>query len=166
MNKGATFSEDREYRYLLWRIWDERKPYALFIGLNPSTAGENRDDPTIRRCMSFAGTWGYGGLYMANLFGFVTTNPKMLDYLSFINRDPVGPDNDGYLIPCALMAGVVVVAWGNEGDRLGRDKELLRQLPIVHHLGLTQGGHPRHPLYLKSDVVPQEFQHTPILGGD
>ncbi|HHC7270859.1 TPA: DUF1643 domain-containing protein [Vibrio parahaemolyticus] len=67
MKKTAKLSDCRTYRYELWRIWDEQKPYAMFVGLNPSTADETEDDPTIRRCIYFAKSWGYGGLCMANL---------------------------------------------------------------------------------------------------
>lgn len=63
---GATFSKDRLYRYQLWRIWDESKPYMNVIGLNPSTADETKDDPTIRRCLGFAKAWGYGALRVAD----------------------------------------------------------------------------------------------------
>ena len=58
---GAVFSPDRIYRYVLYRVWDEAKPRVMFIGLNPSTADESVDDPTIRRCKRFAADWGYGG---------------------------------------------------------------------------------------------------------
>ena len=45
----AVFSKDRRFRYILRRKvgWDER--VCLFIMLNPSTADETHDDPTIRR---------------------------------------------------------------------------------------------------------------------
>ncbi len=73
MRTDAKLSDCRIYRYALWRIWDDAKPLVMFIGLNPSTADETEDDPTIRRCISFAQNWGYGGLYMANLFVFRAT---------------------------------------------------------------------------------------------
>ncbi len=149
MNKGAVFSEDRAYRYLLWRIWDERKPYALFIGLNPSTADRNRDDPTIRRCGGFASSWGYGGFYMGNLFGLVTTDPLFLK----VSSDPIG-DNDDYLIPTALEAGIVIAAWGCFKEVNGRDQDVMQKISLLHHLGLTKDGYPRHPLYLRSDTKP------------
>lgn len=153
MNKGALFSEDREYRYLLWRVWDERKPYAMFIGLNSSTANENMEDPTIRRCLGFAGKWGYGGLYMGNLYGLVTTNPVFLK----VSSDPIG-DNDKHLIPAALKAGIVVVAWGSFKEVEGRDKEVLDQLPDTYCMGLTKNGYPRHPLYLRADTKPVPYR--------
>ena len=66
--KNATFSSCRTYRYSLSRIWDKKKKYVLFVGLNPSTADEEVDDPTIRRCINYAKNWGYGGFLMVNLF--------------------------------------------------------------------------------------------------
>jgi len=80
MKSHATFSPCRKYRYSLFRIWDEDKSLVLFIGLNPSTADEKEDDPTIRRCINFAKQWGwgYGGLIMGNLFSFRATQPSDL----------------------------------------------------------------------------------------
>ena len=74
--RHAVFSPCRTYRYALSRVWAADKPYALFIGLNPSTADETLDDPTIRRCIDFAKRWGYGGLVMANLFAYRATEPS------------------------------------------------------------------------------------------
>ena len=79
MRQGAQFTEDRQYRYALWRIWNEDKPLVMFIGLNPSTANEYKNDPTIRRVMRYAADWGYGGVYMMNLFAWVTPYPKELE---------------------------------------------------------------------------------------
>ena len=78
MRTDAVFSDCRKYRYALWRVWDESKPVAVFIGLNPSTADEVNDDPTVKRCVNFAQEWGYGGLCMANLFAFMATDPEVL----------------------------------------------------------------------------------------
>ena len=76
--RHAVFSPCRTYRYALSRVWAADKPYALFIGLNPSTADETLDDPTIRRCIDFAKRWGYGGLVMANLFAYRATDPAVM----------------------------------------------------------------------------------------
>ena len=77
---GAVFSDCRKYRYALWRIWDENKPLVMIIGLNPSTADEISNDPTITRCKSFARACGYGGVLVANLFGFRATSPNELGH--------------------------------------------------------------------------------------
>ena len=92
ISKGARFSVDRKYRYALWRHWNGNKErnYVAFVGLNPSTADEKTDDPTIRRCMGFARSWGFNGIWMINAFAFRATKPK--DMKAAI--DPIGPDND------------------------------------------------------------------------
>jgi hypothetical protein len=55
VRKEAEFSACRKNRYALWRVWNEADPLVMFIGLNPSVADETADDPTIRRCIQFAG---------------------------------------------------------------------------------------------------------------
>jgi len=93
MKTDAKFSTCRKYRYALWRIWDDSKPYAMIVGLNPSTADETKNDPTISRCINFSKDWGYGGLCMANLFAFRATKPSVL----MSSNDPVGSANDDWL---------------------------------------------------------------------
>ena len=130
-------------------------PHALFLGLNPSTADQTSDDPTIRRCVNFTKSWGFGGLVMANLFAYRATNPKdMLD-----EKDPVGISNDDALKSLAENAGLIVCAWGAHGGHRDRDKEVFSILKghKLTCLGLTKDGHPRHPLYMRSDSVPIEF---------
>ena len=118
MYKDAKLSDCRKYRYALWRIWDSEKPYALFIGLNPSTADETKDDPTICKCINYAKDWGYGGLCMANLFAFRATYPSDMKEV----QDPIGPENDAWLKRLAKDAGVIVGAWGNDGVFCERSK--------------------------------------------
>jgi len=151
-DKSALFSPCRNYRYALWRWWDKEKPYAMFIGLNPSTADEINDDPTIRRCMRFAKDWGYGGLCMANLFAFRATNPKEMKNSSF----PVGVQNTDWLVKISKHkdAGVIVFAWGTHGTHQERDLVITDLIPNGMCLGVTKNGHPRHPLYLKADTEP------------
>lgn len=153
ISKGATFSGDRLYRYKLWRIWDETKRPALFIGLNPSTADENIDDPTIRRCIDFAMQWGEGGLIMANLFAYRSTDPKELKGIA----DPVGRDNDEYLLDAHRKAGITVLAWGNGGTYLNRGDIVSKMLPGAAHLRITKQGQPQHPLYLPKNTRPMAF---------
>jgi len=150
LKADAILSDCRKYRFVLWRLWDESKGYAMFIGLNPSTADESEDDPTIRRCISFARSWGYGGLCMANLFAYRATSPATM----IAAENPVGESNDEWLINLASDAGVVVAAWGNDGGHLGRSQSVRRLLPILHHLKINKSGEPAHPLYLKSDLQP------------
>lgn len=150
----AVFSPCRTYRYTLWRWWDKADPsYCLFIGLNPSTADETHDDQTIRRCIGFAQTWGYGGLCMVNLFALRATNPG--DMLA--HPMPIGPDNDKWLDKTSKQAGEVVAAWGVKGSHLGRDDEVIENIGGMKCLGTTEGGFPRHPLYVRSNTELMPF---------
>jgi hypothetical protein len=150
MRTDAKLSDCRKYRFALWRIWDESKPYAMFIGLNPSTADEIENDPTITRCINYAKSWDYGGLCMANLFAFRATEPT--DMMAVI--DPIGFGNDEWLVKLAENAGVVVAAWGNSGNYLNRSKQVTELLQNLHCLKMNKSGEPSHPLYQKSDLKP------------
>ncbi|NVH52946.1 DUF1643 domain-containing protein [Photobacterium damselae subsp. damselae] len=150
MKKTAKLSDCRTYRYELWRIWDESKPYAMFIGLNPSTADETEDDPTIRRCINFAKSWGYGGLCMVNLFAYRATQPEDMKRAS----NPIGDQNDETLILLAQNAGVIVGAWGNDGVFLNRSEDVRALIPELNVLKVNKSGEPAHPLYLKSTLTP------------
>jgi len=145
---SAEFSADKAYRYVLRRWWDDSKPYIMFIGLNPSTADDKEDDPTIRRCVQFAKSWGYGGLCMANLFAYRATKPiKML-----ASYTPIGVDNDIWLKRLTLQADKIVAAWGVHGNHKNRDKAVMSFIPDLYCLGITKNGHPKHPLFLKKNT--------------
>lgn len=150
IRKTAEFSEDRVYRYSLSRAWGE--PRVLFIGLNPSTADETEDDPTIRRCVNFARAWGYDGMVMANLFAYRATDPKVM----LAADDPVGPENDERLRDLHSRCCLTVACWGAGGAHRGRDREVIDMLGYldIWCLGFTKAGHPRHPLYLRKDTMP------------
>ncbi|MBK8133391.1 MAG: DUF1643 domain-containing protein [Gammaproteobacteria bacterium] len=150
MTRQTVFSPCRTYRYALWREWIGGEGYAMFVGLNPSTADETQDDPTIRRCIAFAKGWGYAGLCMTNLFAFRATDPKDMKAAA----DPVGPENDAHLLALANEAGVIVAAWGVHGTYGGRHNAVREMLPALHCLALTKDGHPRHPLYLRKTLTP------------
>ena len=92
MKTDAKFSACRKYRYALWRTWDESKPNVMIIGLNPSTADENENDPTITRCINFAKSWGYGGVCVTNLFAYCATVPSDMK----ASNDPIGSENDSW----------------------------------------------------------------------
>src|ERR1019366_6557448 len=104
MQRNAILSDCRRYRFELWRTWDDLlndgNGYAMFVGLNPSTADETEDDPTIRRCTDYAQRWGYSGLCMTNLFAYRATLPQDMRGAP----DPVGEGNDDHLIQCAANA--------------------------------------------------------------
>ncbi len=153
MYKTATLSNDRKYRYTLWRTWEYEKSYVVFIGLNPSTADETEDDPTIRRCMGYVKSWGYGSLCMVNLFAYRATNPIDLLTLS----DPIGQENDTYLFDVCQQARLIIAAWGTNGGFLQRDKKVIRLIPNLHLLRLTKKGFPAHPLYLPKNLNPVKW---------
>ncbi len=153
MIKRNIFSKDRKYRYILWRSWDStdelKNKYIMFIGLNPSTADEKIDDPTLRRCMSFAKSLGYSNLCMANLFAYRATDPNDL----LTQKEPIGIYNDKYLVEHAMKADKIIAAWGTRGNFLNRDFEVIKIIKNLYCLGKTKDGFPRHPLYVRSDQV-------------
>ena len=151
MKSSATFSDCGKYRYSLKREWDKDKPFVLFICLNPSTADDKNDDPTLIRCISYAKQWGYGGVYVTNLFAYRATNPR--DMLS--SQDPIGIDNDKRLRKLSKSAGLVVAAWGNHGKHIGRSDEIRKEVSNLYYLKLNASGEPSHPLYLKSNLKPK-----------
>lgn len=169
----AIFSEDRKYRYTLWRQWVNAKElfddtsewtctkcgagldtgedhecsfrFVQFIGLNPSTADETNDDPTIRRCIQFCKDWGFDGYCMTNIFAYRATDPGVMK----LQADPIGPKNDDWLVAMSFKADLIICAWGTHGgyrQRGAQVKGLLRALHgrTLHHLGLTKEGYPQH----------------------
>jgi hypothetical protein len=151
VTRSAEFSACKKYRYALWRRWGTGQSYAMFIGLNPSTADDKVDDPTIRRCMSFAQSWGYDGLCMVNLFAYRATLPEKMKRA----RDPVGPETDKWLKRLAKKADVVIAAWGVHGQFMQRDQAVQQLVAPLHYLRLTKRGYPGHPLYLPKTLEPQ-----------
>jgi len=151
---GANFSKCRKYRYLLWRIWDDSKPLVAFVGLNPSTADENAPDPTITRVINFAKSWGFGGVYMMNLFPYVTADPDKL-----IECEAADIACNDYLVrECGAKCGKIIFAWGNfKQVTPERTKFFIEQFPNGEALVLNSNYSPRHPLYVKGDVVPVKF---------
>lgn len=150
---SAEFSDCRRYRYALRRVFADG-PAVLFVGLNPSTADESVDDPTIRRCLGFARRWGYGTLLMGNLYGWRSTDPLALANVD----DPVGPENDYWLERLARNANRVVAAWGADPGPVRMRP--VQALVVIGHcvaLGLTKDGSPRHPLYMRADAEPVDF---------
>jgi len=158
MDTGANFSDCGLYRYLLWRIWDEEKPRMNFLMLNPSTADERENDPTVERCQRRAMAAGYGGLYVTNLFAYRSTDPAGL---STFRGDPIGPLNNSWILWAARQAKVIC-AWGNHGKLLRRDEEVIRMLRAektpLHALRLNAGNIPAHPLYIP-------YSEQPVLWG-
>lgn len=143
-----------QWRYRLWRRWDAERSKLTFVLLNPSTADARADDPTVRRIIGLARGWGFGSLELVNLFALRATRPTELVGAA----DPVGPSNDRYLAR-AGRNGTVVLAWGNHGRYLGRDRQVLAILEgaQLYCLGLTKLGCPRHPLYVQRNAPLKPF---------
>lgn len=161
--KGAAFSDCGQYRYRLWRTWDVEKPKLGFIMLNPSTADETEDDPTIRRCIGFAKDWGYGSLVVGNLFALRTTDPENL----YDHPAPVGPENDTHLQEIVVESDRIVAAWGTHGAFQGRGQEVADMFEDqLVALDTTKDGHPAHPLYQPADTEPVPYStETDRSGG-
>lgn len=162
---GALFSPNRLHRYWLWRTWSPADKPLVFIGLNPSTADEVKNDPTVERMVRRAREYGHGGLIVVNLFAFRAVNPEdMLDSHE-AGIDIVGMDNDAAIVYAARSAGTVVCGWGAHGTYMGRGRDVLNLLSdqphadgSLTHLGLTKTGQPRHPLYISYRVKPQPWR--------
>lgn len=152
---GANFSRCRRYRYTLWRRWDGTLPLVMMIGLNPSTANARQNDPTIRRCIAFARSWGHGGLIMTNLFAFRATYPTDLKAAA----DPVGPRNNLWIRRAARHANRIVALWGNDGQWLDRSAHIRKRLAgRLQVIRLNAGGEPAHPLYLPKNLGPRDWR--------
>lgn len=156
MKKDAFITPDGLYRYVLTRDWSDGAPLktVVFIGLNPSTADAELDDPTIRRCVGFARAWGYNRLLMVNLFAFRATDPADMKRAA----DPEGEFNAPTVGGASHAADLTVVAWGTHGAFRDQGRRYLTGLKNPYHLGLTKDGFPKHPLYLRGDVVPQPME--------
>ena len=169
--------EKDRYRYQLYRkearqrglfftpCWAWPDQTICFCMLNPSTADEVQDDPTIRRCRNFAKHWGFEHVYIVNIFAWRATDPHQLSFWHRKGLDVVGPLNDIYILRCAVQSKVVIIAWGVVSSELQwREKEVLDLLapfsPMA--LGLSKKGHPRHPLYLKANSEPFRYKEEII----
>ncbi len=149
----AVYSPCERYRYLLTRVWGPG-PRALFIMLNPSTATEVQNDPTVERCERRARALGFGAFRVTNIFAFRATDPKVMRAAP----DPIGPGNDVAIQASLPWADVVICAWGNHGLLSGRGsavEAMVRKADVpLFHFGLTGQGQPRHPLYVGYDQQP------------
>ena len=146
---GALFSDDnRRFRYALWRIWERTGDHLLFIGLNPSTANGTKDDPTVVRMANFAKSWGFGGLFVGNLFSIVSANPAVL--LTDTSKELYGGPNDAAIKQMRELCTLVVVGWGEFGKHFGYRPAAVLDLvgEPVHCIKVNRSGEPSHPLYL------------------
>lgn len=157
----AVYSPCMTYRYALRRVWDDAGARVLFVMLNPSTATEAQNDPTVERCERRARALGFGGFAVANIFAFRATDPNVMRAAP----DPIGPENDRMILTAMGDVAQVICAWGTHGAYLGRGAAVAQMLATadggagrLFHLGLTKDGHPRHPLYIGYAHGPQPWQ--------
>lgn len=163
VSADATVSPCGGYRYSLTRTWQPSLPSVLWIMLNPSTADAEQDDPTLRRCQHFAHAWGYGGIYVVNLFALRSPDPRALR----MHYDPVGPGNDLTIASMLRSAtvGRVLAAWGAHGSLRHRDATVIGMARrALYALGLTKDGMPKHPLARGRERVPDDAQ--PVMYRD
>ena len=156
---GAVFSPCGRYRPLLTRDLAGGEGTILWIGMNPSTAAADVDDPTVRRETDFSRRWGFGRFVKANVMDFRATRPK--DLLAEGVR-PCSDDNLAIIRAEAAEAARIMLAFGALHPRLAHfAEEVVAALRAdgreLFCLGLTKAGAPRHPLYLRKDLDPFPF---------
>lgn len=158
--REAVFSDCRKYRYRLSQIWDESKPPLHWLMLNPSTADEVKNDPTVERCERRARMWGYGGSVVFNIFAYRATDPKDMR----AQADPVGPENDQWIAELARESQTIdiVAGWGEHGAHMDRGAavlEIFRSMQgRISALKVNASGHPAHPLYIAYKATPEPLK--------
>lgn len=152
----AIYSDCERYRYALTREWDTGGTKVHFVMLNPSTATEVQNDPTVERCERRARALGHGAFRVTNIFAWRDTDPKKMRKAI----DPIGPANDATILDGVMWADQTICAWGTHGEHLMRGPQMETALRAtkapLFHLGLTKAGHPKHPLYIA-------YTQTPVL---
>lgn len=146
MKTDAYFSPDRVYRYWLLRVWDDRLPVNCSCGVNPSTADETLNDPTIRKDIGFSARQGFGGLLKVNISAFRSTDPRKM------RGQPIGEENT----PAHLRkyfnqfgAKQFTAAWGKNGNYLQSHVDaVLREFTEAMCFGRNPDGTPKHTLTL------------------
>ena len=150
ISRSADISNDKKDRFSLSRIWDSKKPKALYIMLNPSYADNESDDPTIRRLIFFSKKFKFGGFYVTNLFSQITPYPKEL------NMDNKSKKKNLKIISKLIKkSDLIVYAWGN---LVSEPIELRKLIESPLCFGINKNGTPKHPLYLRSDTKLQDFR--------
>lgn len=150
ISRSADISNDKKDRFSLSRIWDSKKPKALYIMLNPSYADNESDDPTIRRLIFFSKKFKFGGFYVTNLFSQITPYPKEL------NMDNKSKKKNLKIISELIKkSDLIVYAWGN---LVSEPIELRKLIESPLCFGINKNGTPKHPLYLRSDTKLQDFR--------
>jgi len=156
-NSIAIYSDCEQYRYALTRVWKFEASRLVFVMLNPSTATEVQNDPTVERCERRARTLGFGSLQVTNIFAWRDTDPKKMRTA----KEPIGPDNDKTIMEACSWGDQIIAAWGTHGAHLNRGVQvkqiLLSSDKPVFHLGISKGGHPKHPLYIAYSQKPEKW---------
>lgn len=151
----AVYSDCERYRYSLMREWDTGGRKVLFVMLNPSTATEVQNDPTVERCERRTRALGFGAFCVTNIFAWRDTDPRNMRAAAA----PIGPENDATIARFARWADMVICAWGTHGAHLDRGREMEATLRAtkqpLYHLGLSKAGHPKHPLYIAYEKQPE-----------
>lgn len=153
----AIYSDCERYRYALTRTWGNSGSKVLFVMLNPSTATEVQNDPTVERCERRARALGFDAFRVCNIFAWRDTDPFKMRKA----KEPVGPENDAAIVEACDWADHIVCAWGTHGEHLNRGPavEILMRATgyPLHHLGLSKAGHPKHPLYIAYTQQPEPW---------
>jgi hypothetical protein len=157
---GAEFNENRRCRYKLWRILSDRAGGdCVFIGLNPSLADEDREDPTVKRMMRYARDWGCVRMFVTNVVPLITPYPERLKKNEWTQSDI--ENNVRAIIDVSMNAKHVICCWGNHGSmrkvkptRMHIEQALLMRGVTLSCLSINKGGQPKHPLYCKASLKP------------
>lgn len=158
----ATFSDNEKYRYQLSRIWDENKPKATVVMLNPSKADVLITDRTVMNVTNYLVENDYGSITIVNLFAYRATDPKFLN-----QRDEVQESlNNDYLKESFFDSDTIIVAWVRDKDKYVTRKREVERLLIQYKSRVKcfedgNGKILRHPRDLGSDwkLVEYEFMY-------
>lgn len=158
----ANFSECDKYRYLLVRTWDESKPSICYLLLNPSTATEMDNDPTLERCQRRASTMGYGAFIIVNIFPYRLTDSKLLKTVPDLIGDKAIADEQ--IVIAVAKSAITICGWGAHKLAIPRAREIMAMLEQrglthkIHCLQQTKDGNPQHPLYISYAVQPKPWR--------
>ena len=155
---GAIFDNPKNRRFILWRTWSIEGPFLLFIGINPSTAGESENDPTISRLINVAKEWNYAGFFMINLFSWVSSkrNYKM-------TGEKIEEIENSYMEWAEKLADTIIFMWGNDGHKYPEIVEkMMSKFPISFCFGQNRNGQPSHPLYLPGPLSLKPFNRKKL----
>ncbi len=162
----AAFSECGRFRHWLSRDWrsksvaDDREPYALFVGMNPSTAEANIDDPTVRKEMAITERLGFYRYIKTNVMDYRATSPKAL---LAAGVQPCSDLNRQTIRRLAERASTIILCHGRLHKKLRRYGDaVLSDLRgyKLWCLGRNDDGSPKHPLYLAGNTPLELYQEV------